>query len=80
MLTEMEMGIQASRWLTMRAAWELDQGRRPTYYASIAKAFAADHAMKCTTDAVQVFGGNGKAELKVFYRVTGVRLQQGLPS
>lgn len=59
MLAEMKMGIDASRWLTLRAAYELDQGRRPTFYASMAKAFAADHAMKTTTDAVQIFGGNG---------------------
>ena len=28
-------------------------------YASMAKAFAADHANKVATDAVQVFGGAG---------------------
>ncbi len=30
------------------------QGRSNTYFASIAKAHAGDHAMKCATDAVQV--------------------------
>ena len=59
MLADMKMGIEASRWLTLRSAWELDQGRRPTFFASMAKGFAADHAMKCATDAVQIFGGNG---------------------
>eukprot|EP00043_Microstomoeca_roanoka_P005017 m.53142 g.53142 ORF g.53142 m.53142 type:complete len:418 (-) comp12766_c0_seq1:125-1378(-) len=59
MLADMKMGVDAARWLTLRAAWELDQGRRPTFFASMAKAFAADHAMKTTTDAVQIFGGNG---------------------
>ena len=54
MLAEMAMGIEVARMAWMRASWEIDQGRRNTYYASIAKAFAADLANKCATDAVQV--------------------------
>ncbi len=54
MLAEMAMGIEAARLVWMRSSWEIDQGRRNTYYASIAKAFAADVANKCATDAVQV--------------------------
>lgn len=42
-----------------RSAWEVDQGRRNTYFASIAKAFAGDIANQVASDAVQVFGGNG---------------------
>ena len=40
---------------------EQDQGygREATLYSSFAKRFAADTAMKVTTDAVQVFGGYG---------------------
>ena len=34
-------------------------GRKATKYSSFAKRFAADTAMKVTTDAVQVFGGYG---------------------
>ena len=34
-------------------------GRKATLYSSFAKRFSADTAMKVTTDAVQVFGGNG---------------------
>jgi acyl-CoA dehydrogenase len=54
MLADMAIGIETSRLAWMRAAWETDQGRRNTYYASIAKAQAADVANKCATDAVQV--------------------------
>jgi alkylation response protein AidB-like acyl-CoA dehydrogenase len=32
---------------------------RMTYFASVAKAFAGDTAMKVTTDAVQILGGYG---------------------
>ena len=35
------------------------QGRRNTYYASIAKSFASDVANKNASDCVQIFGGNG---------------------
>ncbi|XP_033642762.1 medium-chain specific acyl-CoA dehydrogenase, mitochondrial-like [Asterias rubens] len=58
-LADMAIGIETARLMTHRAAWETDQGKRNTYYASIAKALAADVANKCATDAVQVFGGNG---------------------
>ena len=51
--------IEAARLLTWQAAWMLDQGERATLYSSFAKRFAADTAMKVTTDAVQVFGGYG---------------------
>ena len=59
MVAEMAMNIEAARLLVQRAAWEIDQGRRNTYYASIAKAFAADAAHKIASDAVQIFGGYG---------------------
>ena len=59
MIADMAAGIEAGRLLTYKAAWEIDQGRRNTYFASCAKLFAAEHANKVATDAVQVFGGNG---------------------
>ena len=54
LLADMAIGIETARLAWMRAAWEFDQGRRNTYYASIAKAWAGDVANKCATDAVQV--------------------------
>jgi acyl-CoA dehydrogenase len=61
MVADMATEIQASRLLCWQAAWMLDQGlgRDATLYSSFAKRFAADTAMKVTTDAVQVFGGYG---------------------
>ncbi|MGZ4440050.1 MAG: acyl-CoA dehydrogenase family protein [Gaiellaceae bacterium] len=61
MIADMATEIEASRLLTWQAAWMLDSGygRRATLYSSFAKRFAADTAMKVTTDAVQVFGGYG---------------------
>lgn len=59
LLAEMAMKVELARMAYQRSAWEVDQGRRNTYYASIAKAFAGDIANQVATDAVQVFGGNG---------------------
>jgi acyl-CoA dehydrogenase len=59
MLADMAMNIQAARLLTYQSAWMLDQGQRNTLVSSYAKCFAADMAMKVTTDAVQVYGGYG---------------------
>jgi acyl-CoA dehydrogenase len=61
LIADMATEIEAARLLTWQAAWMLDNGygRRATLYSSMAKRFAADTAMKVTTDAVQVFGGYG---------------------
>jgi acyl-CoA dehydrogenase len=59
LIADMATEIEASRLLTWQAAWMLDQGKRATLQSSFAKRFAADTAMKVTTDAVQVFGGYG---------------------
>ncbi len=59
MLADMAMQIDAARLLAWRAAWLYDTGQSCTTEASMAKAFAADVAMKVTTDAVQILGGYG---------------------
>jgi acyl-CoA dehydrogenase len=59
MIAEMAMNIEAARMLVWKSAWEIDQGRRNTLYAAMAKAFSADMCNKVCTDAVQVFGGYG---------------------
>lgn len=59
MLADMATSIEAGRYLTYKAAVEIDKGNRNTYYASMAKCFSADAANKIANDAVQIFGGNG---------------------
>src|ERR671923_1641162 len=59
LVADMAAEIEAARLLTWQAAWLLDQGKRGAPQSSFAKRFAADTAMKVTTDAVQVFGGYG---------------------
>jgi acyl-CoA dehydrogenase len=59
MLADMGMNIQAARLLAYQSAWLLDAGEKNTLVSSYGKSFAADMAMKVTTDAVQIFGGYG---------------------
>ena len=59
MLADMAKDIEAARLLVYQAAWLADQGIRNSKEAAIAKAFAADMAMRVTTDAVQIYGGMG---------------------
>ncbi|MDH5506544.1 MAG: acyl-CoA dehydrogenase family protein [Anaerolineae bacterium] len=59
MLADMAIQIDAARLLCWRAATLADQGKPCTLEASMAKAFAAEAAMKVTTDAVQILGGYG---------------------
>ena len=59
MLAEMAIGVEATRLLYQKAAYNLGQGVRDPLTSSCAKAFGADRAMQTAIDAVQVFGGNG---------------------
>jgi alkylation response protein AidB-like acyl-CoA dehydrogenase len=59
-LAGMEAEVAAARALTFQAATFVDeQDPRMTKLASMAKLMATDAAMRVTTEAVQVLGGNG---------------------
>jgi len=59
MLADMAAKIEASRYLTYRAAWLKQNDRPVSLEAAMAKMVASDAAMEVTTDAVQIFGGYG---------------------
>jgi len=59
MLADMAMNLEAARLLAWKSAVLVDEGKSNVMLASMAKAFAADAAMKICVDAVQVFGGYG---------------------
>ncbi len=59
MIADMACEIEAARLLAWQAAWAIDNGIRNTKLAAFAKRFAADAAMKITTDSVQIHGGYG---------------------
>jgi alkylation response protein AidB-like acyl-CoA dehydrogenase len=59
-LAGMETDVAAARALTFQAATFVDEGDpRMSKLSAMAKLFASDVAMRVTTDAVQVLGGNG---------------------
>ena len=59
LIADMARDIEASRLLVWQAACSIDEGKKNTKQAAIAKLFAADSAMRIAVDAVQVFGGYG---------------------
>jgi alkylation response protein AidB-like acyl-CoA dehydrogenase len=59
MIAEMAADLEASRLLTLQAAYLKDRGKPFTKEASIAKWFATERAMKHTTNAIQIHGGYG---------------------
>jgi alkylation response protein AidB-like acyl-CoA dehydrogenase len=59
-LAQMEAEVAAARALTFQAATAIDDGDPElSKLASMAKLMASDAAMRVTTEAVQVLGGNG---------------------
>ena len=58
-LADMAARAQAARLLTYEAAWLSDQGTPSSLHAAYAKLTAADSAVHCASEAVQVFGGMG---------------------
>ena len=59
-LADMEADVAAARALTFQAATAVDEDDpRLTKLAAMAKMKASDAAMRVTTEAVQVLGGNG---------------------
>jgi acyl-CoA dehydrogenase len=59
LLADMAKDIEAARLLVYKAAWLADQGVKNSKESAMAKALAADVAMRVTTDAVQIYGGMG---------------------
>jgi alkylation response protein AidB-like acyl-CoA dehydrogenase len=74
LLAEMAINVEMSRWITLRAAYEADKGTRNSYYASIAKAYAADMANKTASDAVQVRAFLARARTTHRYLVATVSI------
>ncbi len=60
MLAEMATEIESARMLVWRAAWAYDtQQKDSSKLSAMSKYFATDMAMRVTTNAVQVMGGEG---------------------
>lgn len=58
-LADMVTEIDAADWLTLAAAWRLDQGLESTREISSAKLYASEMLARVTDEAIQIFGGMG---------------------
>jgi alkylation response protein AidB-like acyl-CoA dehydrogenase len=58
-LADMATDIDASRLLTLRAAWLKDSGSSVNKESAMAKLFASETAVRVTNEAVQIHGGYG---------------------
>jgi alkylation response protein AidB-like acyl-CoA dehydrogenase len=70
-LADMATDIDASRLLTLRAAWMKDSGQNVNKESAMAKLFASETAVRVADEAVQVHGGYGFLKdypVEKFYR------------
>ncbi len=58
-LARMAMEIEAATWLTYRASWLFDQGKKCMKEASMVKLYTSEVAQRVTNEAMQIHGGYG---------------------
>ena len=59
MIADMSAQVEAARQLWQHAAWLVDAGKSANTETSQAKLFASEMAERVTSQALQIFGGNG---------------------
>jgi alkylation response protein AidB-like acyl-CoA dehydrogenase len=70
-LADMAMQIEAAELLTLQAADLKNRGEKMTKQSAFAKYYASEVAVRCSTEAVQIFGGYGYTKdfpVEKFYR------------
>lgn len=58
-LADMVTEIDAADWLTLAAAWRLDQGLEANREIASAKLYASEMLARVTDEAIQIYGGMG---------------------
>ena len=58
-IADMEAEIEAARWLVYHGAWLVDQGKLTAAMAAKAKLVASETAVRCSEQAIRIFGGAG---------------------
>jgi alkylation response protein AidB-like acyl-CoA dehydrogenase len=59
MIADSEVELEAARWLTLRAAWAVDQGQNPQHDSAIAKLYTTNMANRVVDRVLQIHGGMG---------------------
>jgi len=59
LIANMVVGIEASKGLTYKSAWHIDQGDPNTTLSSCAKVYSSEVAMRSSLDCLQIWGGRG---------------------
>ncbi|GGQ40881.1 acyl-CoA dehydrogenase family protein [Couchioplanes azureus] len=59
MIADSEVELEAARWLTLRAAWTVDQGQDPRHSSSMAKLYGANMVNNVVDRVLQIHGGMG---------------------
>ena len=59
LLADLQVEVDAARWLLYRAAWIVDGGTRCVREASMANLACSEALLKVTSDAMRVYGGYG---------------------
>ncbi len=59
MIADSAVEIEATKWLTLHAAWVAEQGKDTRHYASMAKLFGSGMANRVVDRAMQIHGGMG---------------------
>jgi len=71
MLADMATGIDISKEIIYKASWLKDNGKPYAKASAMAKLYSSEHAMKTTTNAIQILGGYGYVKdypVERFYR------------
>jgi acyl-CoA dehydrogenase len=59
MIADSEVELEAARWLVLRAAWTVDQGRDARHSSAMAKLYGANMANRVVDRVLQIHGGMG---------------------
>lgn len=59
MIADAETELEAARWLTLRAAWMIDQDQDPRHSSSMAKLYGAGMVNRVVDTVMQIHGGMG---------------------
>jgi alkylation response protein AidB-like acyl-CoA dehydrogenase len=58
-IADMHIEVEAMRWMSWRAAWELETSKNATRSAQLAYTYAAEQVVSIADEGVQAFGGHG---------------------